>query len=408
MKISDITNLFESFKDAKAKFTQEEDLQVVEQYLDSFRSLVKKGIVKGKDKDIGTWIKKGWHEFEEFVDAISSTESKSQVKKSKKSDSILVHDDDQKTVVVPLTRDASFFYGKGTKWCTTSTGYKNRFADYFYGQGVTFFYVLMKNGDKYAAEIQYNDFTESFENKFYDDSDKKIEDQKFHNETGISLETIFGWLNRHKDTIEKHRRLIDVSPEKVKELLLADPAILPNIDMPSDDILVDVVKEHGLFLIHNGLLRNPSETIKKAIACTFPEGINVLKNTGHDLSDEIKKAAIKEHPHAIKYIDDQTNELQQIAISVNYKSASHIKEPTQDAQDTLIQMKKVSALGYMIDDFSDESIVKISEWYWPIVDDREVPEQAQLNAIRQSEDALSVITNPTDKAKQLHDKIWNT
>ena len=54
--------LDESFKDAQAKFSTTASSEEVKQYIDKFKELSKRNIIKGQDKDIGTWIKGDWEE----------------------------------------------------------------------------------------------------------------------------------------------------------------------------------------------------------------------------------------------------------------------------------------------------------------------------------------------------------
>ena len=134
MKINDITYyLFESYKDAVEKFSQEESEEIVNKYLDTFKQLANKEIVTGQEKDIGYWIKQGWYDFKEFVDKKSEIPSQRDIKKkrvNKDKDSIVLYDDDNVTAILPLTKTSSCFYGKNTKWCTSVVSDKNRFNQY--------------------------------------------------------------------------------------------------------------------------------------------------------------------------------------------------------------------------------------------------------------------------------------
>lgn len=50
----------ESFKTAQDKFNEvHDDPKEVQEYIETFKDLAKRNIIKGHDKDIGKWIKAG-------------------------------------------------------------------------------------------------------------------------------------------------------------------------------------------------------------------------------------------------------------------------------------------------------------------------------------------------------------
>ena len=56
----------------------------------------------------------------------------------------ILHDDDDYMIVRPRAADSSCYYGKGTKWCISSTQSRNYF-DQYTGEGVGFYFVLFKH-----------------------------------------------------------------------------------------------------------------------------------------------------------------------------------------------------------------------------------------------------------------------
>ncbi|ASV44063.1 hypothetical protein PBI_SCTP2_48 [Salicola phage SCTP-2] len=238
MKVKHITQyLFESYKDAQAKFAQEASDEEVKQYLDIFKQLAKKGTVSGQEKDIGYWIKQGWNSFKEFVDSKSQEKSKSQVKKGKKSDSIIAHEDDEKMIVIPLTKDASCYYGKNTKWCTS--GYEdNKFNQYFYQFQTVLFYVLSKISDEKIA-IKYPTFDSTEEIEYVNEYDEELEDEQ--------LEIIKDKFNIDENMLDRlylkyedflyHAMDLDNTPEDIQiEILKDEPDRIDSIDNPTEKV----------------------------------------------------------------------------------------------------------------------------------------------------------------------------
>lgn len=193
----------ESFKTAQEKFSEVHDNeQEVKEYIEKFKELAKRNIIKGQDKDIGKWIKAGWESFKEIIDQSSTQQSKRQYKKKVKSDSITVYEDDDKMVVIPLSEKASCYYGKNTQWCTAASSSRNYFNDYFGEKEVTLFYVLYKNtGDKIAA-ARYPD---GVAYEYFDQQDSVMRAMEFEEETGFSYENLDQWYDENEQHIEKAR-----------------------------------------------------------------------------------------------------------------------------------------------------------------------------------------------------------
>lgn len=101
-------------------------------------------------KDLNDYIRKGdkksWPiDFIDDVKAARNMLSASQAKKIKKQ-GVKLYDDDRWLVVIPLTHDASCYYGAGTRWCTTT---KNN-ASYYnrYKESGELYYIIDKKGDE--------------------------------------------------------------------------------------------------------------------------------------------------------------------------------------------------------------------------------------------------------------------
>ena len=101
-------------------------------------------------KDLNDYIRKGdkksWPiDFIDDVKVARNMLSASQAKKIKKQ-GVKLYNDDRWLVVVPLSHDASCYYGAGTRWCTTT---KNN-ASYYnrYKESGELYYIIDKKGDE--------------------------------------------------------------------------------------------------------------------------------------------------------------------------------------------------------------------------------------------------------------------
>lgn len=175
MKLANL--LVESYSTAKSVFgRQGADPEEVQQALDRFKELSTKNLVKGADKDLTTWIRKGWQEFRSFVSDHANTQSNRSQKTAQKKDSIVVREDDKILVVIPLTKDASCFYGRDTKWCTAATESGNKFNEYFRNLKVVLFYAIDKEtGERHALALHSTGTAEA-----YDDTDSPETPEDFY------------------------------------------------------------------------------------------------------------------------------------------------------------------------------------------------------------------------------------
>ena len=427
MKIRDISYyLFESYKDAVEKFSQEENKEKVNQYLDTFKQLAKKGIVTGQEKDIGYWIKQGWYDLKEFVDSKSQEKTQSQVKQSKKKDAIIAHDDDEKMTVIPLTKDASCFYGKGTRWCTSATESKNHFIEYFYIDKTTLIYIFIKNsGEKYAVSHKLN----SNDYNYFDDKDNSISVEQFKNKTNINTSEIISWINSYKDAIAKAKDINNVSDEIQIEIINESnkgAEKFEEIKSPSEKVQLAAVQNDGYFLYYiknptekvqwasiqkDGsaiqFIDNPSDEMKEMAIHNKPSSIVHIKN---NVSEELKFYAIKRNGTLIRHIDNPSEELQLAAVDEDNFAISHIDNPSEKVQMLAVTKGHPSVIGFVENPSEKAQIEAIKRDVSVLAElvgkGRPISEKVQLESIKSSSEAIGYLDNPTEKAKKLHQELW--
>lgn len=84
-----------------------------------------------------------------FIENPNQATSKSQeIKNIKINDAIKVYEDSDWVVIIPATIDAAIFYGKNTKWCTSSVKAANKF-DTYNDLGNLYIFINKKNNKKY-------------------------------------------------------------------------------------------------------------------------------------------------------------------------------------------------------------------------------------------------------------------
>lgn len=194
MKITDLI-LFESYKDAYRIFSKNNDESLVKDYIETFKKLSQKQLIDYKD--ISYWVKEGWNSFVDYVDKNRHKESNRQQKKKEKSNKIILYNNGNLFAIVPLNHSASKYYGRSTKWCTSSYS-PDDWNEYFKKDKFVLIYVF---SDKNKYAIRFDDIGSTL----YDDTDEEISEKEFVSNIGISSDYFINLAYKHIDTIRKYQ-----------------------------------------------------------------------------------------------------------------------------------------------------------------------------------------------------------
>ena len=373
--------LDESFKDAQLKFSTTASSEEVKQYIDKFKELSKRNIIKGQDKDIGTWIKGDWVDFKQFVDSNSAVVTNRQTKAIQKKDSIVVYKDEDKQVVVPLTKEASIQFGKNTAWCTAYTEARNRFIDYFYIDKITLFYVLFKDGNKYACAYHPE---QSDKMECFDQEDGSMDFYEFEEATGISKKEVQEWYNSNKTKIEDSRDLNKCSEEVQLAAVKDDGYAIEFITNPSEEVQLAAVNQNGYVI---GDITNPSEAVQLAATNGDGDAIQFIDNP----SEVVQLTAVTKFGYAIHWIDNPSEKVQLAAVNQSGGVIGYIVNkgivPSEE-----VQLAAVNRNGDAIKYIISKGIVP--------------SEEVQIAAVTNSRYAFEYIDNPSEEVKALDKKRW--
>ncbi len=184
--------LLESYSYARDEFYNAGDnMDEINNFLSRYKKLNVNHKIKGSENDINYWASKGFDTFKNFVIKIENEPSRTQLKRRRvRGKYITLIDDNEYLIVIPLNLEASCFYGKNTRWCTTKET-RAYFSDYLRKDLIILVYILKKDtNEKYAlAYDQINDFAE-----YYDSADIKMLRSKFKSVTGIDPQKIINML----------------------------------------------------------------------------------------------------------------------------------------------------------------------------------------------------------------------
>ena len=104
-----------------------------------FDKLINKNLIQQKDINQYKSVESVYDEVKKYEDV----KTKSEQEKEEKKDADVIFENDRVLVVMPRSKESSCRYGANTKWCTSGTTY-NYFNSYYYGKGVSLYYVIPK------------------------------------------------------------------------------------------------------------------------------------------------------------------------------------------------------------------------------------------------------------------------
>lgn len=150
---------------------QKESLQLEDLYkATEYLTLYMKHFNHVEKKDINMFKSLGdlYKEIEKFKENADDYKSNSERDNEIKKDAEKVYEDSEWLVVVPKTKEASCYYGKGTQWCTAASDddYENNMFDSYNADGNLYININKHNGRKYQFHFA--------DNMFMDETDAPI------------------------------------------------------------------------------------------------------------------------------------------------------------------------------------------------------------------------------------------
>ena len=217
-----------------------EDLfSTVPEYLADFEELVRRRLVP--TADIGRF--RTWDEFARTVEEgrrhAGETET-AKIRREKERQRIdaeteYVYEDDRWLVVKPKTREASCFWGRGTRWCISATISDNMFDEYQESDGPIWIFIDKAGNERYA-------YLEG-SGEVYDKNDYQIDDGEMPSDLASVMDKF--QLNRPMTDLEYwHNSLYEAGyfDEWYRELLKAPNKVFLKYEIMGD---WSVLSENG-------------------------------------------------------------------------------------------------------------------------------------------------------------------
>lgn len=313
--------------------------------LEKYQQLKIKKKIKPDHADIGRFrtvdqfmaaVDQYQHIDNEFCDKVRDVTNLNERGKHRK-----IYQDDQLIVVKLLDKHAARWWGKNTKWCTSSTN-NNRFNSY-YKKGPVYVIADCAANTRYQLWWDKNEPYDEWE--FRDAKNNAVNPQEL---------SFFAKLQKIMEPLSPHFMWVTNSSDESVQLaaIQKDTNAIKYIKNPSEAVQLAAVKKNGWSIQH---IKNPSE--------------------------EVQLAAIAQDAYAIRNIIEPSEKVQLAAVQKSAFPIGNISNPTEAVQLAAIQ-KNVWIIQYI----------------------KNPTESAQLAAVKQNKDAIKYIENPTPKVKALANK----
>ncbi|MFZ9241321.1 MAG: hypothetical protein ACO22R_09275, partial [Chitinophagaceae bacterium] len=235
--------------------------------LAKFTKLKNKNKIQGAQKDINQYQSLG--QLEDLMDQFPDEELASQKEKSSAEEQAyydsgqakLIYNDPQIKVVVPLTRDASCYFGTNTRWCTAAKQ-NNLFARY--NKKGPLYIVLIK-----SANQRYQFHFES--QQFMDEKDYRINPTVLANQYPVLWKIFTPIAEKNKSLVLNANPSIDVQMAAVQK----NGRAIEFIENPSVDLQMAAVQQNGWAIAY---IKNPSVDVQIAAVKKDAWAIKFIKN----------------------------------------------------------------------------------------------------------------------------------
>ncbi|GHT21688.1 hypothetical protein FACS189430_02150 [Bacteroidia bacterium] len=185
-----------------------EDLYKAQEYIPVFDKAVKANKLREKDVNCYKSLAEMYVAIEPFLNR-KAISKKEKIHHIKGQEAEKLYEDAVFTVIHPLTKAASCYYGKGTQWCTAATNGNNQFNRYN-SQGKLYVIINKTNDRKFQFHI------ESFSH--VDETDKRLEYPIF--ETIEATSGLIDFFHQELELVHDELcRVIEQDSDKADKLL---------------------------------------------------------------------------------------------------------------------------------------------------------------------------------------------
>jgi Fe2+ or Zn2+ uptake regulation protein len=323
---------------------------------------------------------------EPFEDVKSGKEEKRELSANIKSQTKIIYNGSQGKILVPLTQEASMFWGQGTKWCTAAA--KSNMFNYYNKDG-NLYIILMNNGEKYQFHLQSG--------QLMDVRDDEVDFEEFNKKYPWVFQNIKFSEEIQKLAVQSNAfaiQFIHNPSEEIQKLAVQQNGqAIRFIDNPSEEIQKLAVQNYGFAIRY---IKNPSEELQKLAVQKNGLAIRYIKNP----SEELQKLAVQQTGYAIHYIKNPSEEVKKLAVQQDGNAILFIANPSEEIQKLAVQQDG-SAIKYIANPSEELKKLAVQQNGYAIKYIDNPSEGIKKLAVQQNGEVIEYIDNPSEEIKKL-------
>ena len=338
-----------------------EDLSKLTDPLTRYAKLTQSGVIPTDQRDINKFKSMNLllNLMDQYVEKKTGREERQNEEENliKSGQAVLYKDTGALKIMIPKTKEAAKYYGRGTRWCTA--GDKDNRFKYYNKQGPLYDIIFRGSGVKWQFHFESA--------QFMDERDKRLSPKQVS--TVYNLFSEDKWLT----AVQQNGFAIEYIKNPSEEVQMAAVQetgfAIQYIKNPSEEVQMAAVKQDGRTIEY---IKNPSDAMKMAAVQETGYAIRYINNP----SEEVQMAAVQETGFAIQYINNPSEEVQMAAVKQDGRTIEYIKNPSEAMQMTAVQQNG-RAIQYI----------------------KNPSEAMQMTAVKQDGRAIRYIKNPSDAMK---------
>jgi hypothetical protein len=344
--------------------------------------------------------------FDQFLDKADELEgvkSKTEIAKDEENafyasgQAVLFHDDADFKIIRIKSKAAAEYFGKGTRWCTTSEN--GDMYSHYASQGDLFIIILREDHEKWQFHFQTMQFMDSKDNEiskngptfrevmllFADYIVKELFEPLFKEDNGTP-KSFFKGIGQLLQYLPQQ------SDEFYKQCLTHIMDIFKYIKNPSEEVCRMGIEVHPDNI---GFVKNPSEELQEIAINENPFSIDWIANA----SPRIQMIAVQKNPLSFHYIENPDPTVEAMAVKLDPTNIEYVNNPPEEMQMQVIS-RKPDLIGRLRNPCEKAILFAVSErgyYIGSIVGKFRTP-PVQIAAVTQNPQSIKYIENPCEQA----------
>ena len=362
-----------------------EDLSKLTDPLTRYAKLTQSGRIPTDQRDINKFKSMNLllNLMDQYAEKKTGNEEKAAEEESliKSGQAVLYKDTGALKIMIPKTKEAAKYYGRGTRWCTA--GDKDNRFKYYSRRGPLYDIIFRGSGVKWQFHFESA--------QFMDERDERLSPKQV-----ITVYNLFSedkWMTAVKHEGLAIRYVQNPSDALQMIAVKQNGKAIRFIKNPSEEAQIAAVKQDGRTIEY---IKNPSEAVKMAAVQENGYVIQYINNP----SEEVKMAAVKRAGLAIRYINNPSDALQMIAVKQNGKAIRFIKNPSEEAQIAAVKQDGW-AIQYINNPSEAMQMTAVKQDGRTIEYIKNPSEAVKMAAVKQDGRAIQYIKNPSEKMQMV-------